>query len=296
MNLLALFKPEYLYRPRQLLRRAALTVAYPRQDWVDIGLPWGLTIRAKPRENHGRALLSLGVIDLAVTETLWRLAQEGETAIDVGANIGYMTAVLARRVGAGGTVWSFEAHPALHQELLHNVAAWRRELPRTELRPTHVAVSERRGQVALHVPEAFEANRGLASVRAVNVAEAGEIQVECAPLDELIGGAHVGVLKIDVEGHELAVLRGSRRLLEERRMRDCVFEEHHPYPTDTTRFLEERGYTVFRIARGFRGPQLLAPRSSAPRSVWEPTSFIATSDPGRASTVLGARGWRSLGR
>jgi FkbM family methyltransferase len=233
------------------------------------------------------------VIDLAVTEALWRLAQERETAVDVGANIGYMTSLLARRVGAGGTVWSFEAHPALYEELVHNVGEWRR-LSETDFRPTHVAISDRRGQLAIHVPEAFDENRGLASVRAVDGANTAETRVECAPLDELVGGARVGVLKIDVEGHELAVLRGSQRLFEERRVRDCVFEEHHPYPTDVTRFLEERGYTVLRIARAFRGPLLLAPQSSAPRSPWEPTSFIASVEPGRARALLRARGWHSL--
>ena len=48
-------KPEYLYQPAQALRRLRrLLTATP--DSAEVVLPWGLTMRIKPREDLGRAL------------------------------------------------------------------------------------------------------------------------------------------------------------------------------------------------------------------------------------------------
>ena len=56
-----------------------------------------------------------------VTESLWRLARVGDLAVDVGANIGYMTSILAVKAGARGKINSFEPHPTIFQRLRLNV-------------------------------------------------------------------------------------------------------------------------------------------------------------------------------
>ncbi|HZU97480.1 MAG TPA: FkbM family methyltransferase [Planctomycetota bacterium] len=202
-----------------------------------------------------------------------------------------MTAVLAARVSPGGTVWSFEAHPEIHRELCDNVELLRGQLPATDFHPIHRAVSTGHGVLNLRLPQGFEQNRGLASVA---TGGEGTVEVVADPLDELLDGVPIGVMKIDVEGHELQVLRGSERILREGNVRDCVFEEHATYPTEVTRSLESHGFRIFRIARQFRGPVLLAPDSAVPRSTWEPTSFLATRQPERAIERLAVPGWRSL--
>jgi hypothetical protein len=100
MRLSGLLKPEYFYQPRLALRRLLPFRHSSTAEFVDKKLPWGLHIRIHPLEEHGQIILTLGVIDLAVTETLFRLANPGEIAVDVGANIGYMTAVLAARINS----------------------------------------------------------------------------------------------------------------------------------------------------------------------------------------------------
>jgi protein-L-isoaspartate O-methyltransferase len=104
-------------------------------------LPWGLHIRIHPLEEHGQILLTLGVIDLAVTETLFRLANPGEIAVDVGANIGYMTSVLAARINSssGGSIWAFEAHPEIFEELKYNVEKWKLQLKNTKFKIKSIA-------------------------------------------------------------------------------------------------------------------------------------------------------------
>lgn len=304
MKLSAMLKPEYFYQPQVALRRILPFQRYSSPEFVQQELPWGLPIRVHPLEEHGRMLSTLGVIDLAVTEALFRLAEPGEIAVDVGANIGYMTAVLAIRLNSlpGGQVRSFEAHPEIFEELKYNVEQWRRKLSYINFDIQQIAISDKPGEVALEIPESFAFNRGLASV--VNLERASKklssapfktVIVKSTSLDELFPAPQkIGVLKLDVEGHELNVLKGAIQLLQEQRIRDCVFEEHRDYPTDVTQFFEDKGYCVFRIQRQFWGPKLLEANSQVARISWQPTSFLATQQPDRAMKCFKERGWKAL--
>ena len=295
MDFSMLFKPEYFYQPKIALQRLNPFKIESNDEFVDKTLPWGMNIRIRPKEEHGKILSTLGVIDLMVTETLWRLAEPGELTIDVGANIGYMTAVLAARVSSslGGSVWSFEAHPDIFSELKFNVDNWQQQLKTVQFFIKNLAVSEQKGTVQLQVPDAFTNNRGLASVVAFAEVTNKSIILESCSLDDLfLNSREIGVMKLDVEGHELKVLKGATQLLRQQKIRDCVFEEHGEYPTPVTSFFEEMGYTIFRIQRQFTKPFLLAPDSKIPRTVWEPTSFIATSNPDRVVNLFKESGWQ----
>jgi FkbM family methyltransferase len=297
MKPLGLMKPEYVLRPRQLLRRVRWLLAPPRATGLTPRLPWGLDIRVRADDVIGTAVLHLGVYDLVVTEALWRLCDPGETALDIGANIGYATSVLARRVGSRGRVLSFEAHPDVYGELRANVSAWRAALPGTALDAHWVALSDRRGSVGLEVPEDFARNRGVCRVPD-GPASPGRgrcVTVPCDTLDDLLGAAgRVGVAKMDVEGHEATVLRGARAVLAAGAVRDWVFEHHGAYPSAVTDLLEEHGYAVLRLRKGFFGPALLGPAGRAGQCAWEPPSYLATRDPDRAAARLRPAGWHSL--
>lgn len=103
-------KPYYLYRPTQALRRVWAFLRPPlAKELQTVVLPWGWPIRFHSRDVIGRALLRNGVFELPVSEALCRLANAGELCFDVGANIGYMSAVLASR---GAQVVAFEPMPS----------------------------------------------------------------------------------------------------------------------------------------------------------------------------------------
>jgi FkbM family methyltransferase len=304
MQINGIFKPEYVYQPRKLLKRIFQFHKPINSEFTDEILPWGMKIRVRPLEEHGKILATLGVIDLAVTETLWRLTQPGELTVDIGANIGYMTAVLATRVSAtdGGAVWSFEAHPEIFAELKHNVGNWQQQFKNTQLNIKNVAISDAQGQVKLKIPPSFSSNRGLASV--VNNDEclqgekvdmtAQDITIASCKLDDIFSQETIGVLKIDVEGHELQVLKGAVNLLKAGKIRDCIFEVHLEYPTPVTNFFESMGYKVFRINRSFSSPILLEPNSHISRTSWQPTNFIATVNPERVMSIFETPGWEVL--
>ncbi len=295
-----LAKPYYVLRPRQILRRLALPWTLWRAGGGDaqITLPWGSPLKFKAHEQTGLCLLRRGVFDLAVCETLWRLAEPEELVIDVGANIGQMTSALAARLAPRGKVIAFEPHPEIFRRLAENAARWRAmpEAPSIELR--QLALSDRVGEGELNMSTAFDWNMGSASVRDNGdlIGHAGQAaRVPLRRLDDEIGGLKVGVMKLDVEGHERDVLGGADRLLREQRVRDIVFEEFHAPPTPVSRLLESRGYTVFSIDQALTGPIVGDATASAAQRSGDDPSYLATVEPDRALRRLSIRGWSVLG-
>lgn len=295
-----LAKPYYVLRPRQILRRLAVPLRLWRAGGGDahIDLPWGSPLQFKAHEQTGLCLLRRGVFDLAVCETLWRLADPEELVIDVGANIGQMTSALAARVSPRGKVIAFEPHPEIFRRLSENAARWAamREAPPIELR--QIALSDRAGEGELAMSPAFAWNQGSASVRdkGDSVGSAGRAaRVPLRRLDDEIGGLDVGVMKLDVEGREGEVLGGADRLLREQRVRDIVFEEFQAPPTPVSRLLESRGYTLFSIDQALGGPMVGDATALAARRSGDDPSYLATVEPDRALRRLGIRGWSVLG-
>ena len=288
MKPLGLLKAEYVFRPRQILRR--LFASRPRGEFAEAMLPWGVPVRFRTNDAIGRIIVTLGVHDLPVTEALMRLADPGEIAVDAGANIGCMTAALARAVGPGGTVWSFEPHPELFDELQFNVRRW----VGPAIKPMRLALSSAEATLAFEIPEGFDENRGIShAASGVPSASSKNLAVAATTLDSIFGNSTPpAVVKIDVEGHELEVLKGGTRLFAARRVRDCVFEEHRTYPTPVTNFLEQHGYKLYQIGRALTRPVLRQPTST--RSSWEATNYLATSDPERAQARFATSGWHAL--
>jgi FkbM family methyltransferase len=295
MNSVSLLqKPELLRRPQFLLQRLFRFGRTPRAQETII-LPWGLPLHVCPDETIGRHVWAFGIFDLIVCEALWRLAEPGETALDVGANVGHMTGLLARRVGPGGRVLSFEPHPDVRRDLQRHVDEWQ-ALGAIALMQVHpFALFNRDAAGELNVPDRFDSNRGLASV--VNDAPGWRrVPVEFRRLDSVLpAGQKVGVLKVDVEGAEPMVLEGAHGLLAAGQIRDIVFEDHGPYPSEPMRQLEPLGYTVFSL--GLNPGGLAVTQGTQPSPLvrpWDSPSFLATRDPQRALARLTPAGWQCL--
>ncbi len=291
-------KPYYLFRPSQALRRTLLPWHMRRLegDRDVIRLPWGHPLRFRVDDKIGICLARRGVFDLPVCEALWRLSDKGEVALDVGANIGQMTSVLSAAVGTGGRVIALEPHPDVFQQLSENASLWQTQADTARIELRNVGASSRSGTAELRVEEVFASNAGTASMVATDDGAAVEaITVPVVTLDEEIGDADVGVMKLDVEGYELEVLRGALRLLQMRRIRDIVFEEFDALPSPVTSLLESYGYTIFSLDQDLLGPVAGPPRDPGERKSTEDPSYLATTAPERALTRMRPRGWGALG-
>lgn len=147
------------------------------------------------------------------------LAPRGSVAVDAGANKGVYTYHLARSFDR---VVAFEPLPSLALFLQ------RAAPPNVTVHP--IALSNRAGLATLRLPSGYNELSTIEPARAFGVDGAArdeQHRVATAPLDafEL---ERVGVLKIDVEGHEHAVLDGARRLIATSRPTVIVeLEERH---------------------------------------------------------------------
>lgn len=142
-----------------------------------------------------------------VADLIDDLVEEGDTCVDVGANIGYFTARMAARAGASGLVLAFEPEPGNFALLSRNVQLAQARGYRVVAR--QVAISERPGELELVRGE----ESTLHQVRELDGTASDVLErVPCAPLGAELAAAGAGglvkLLKIDVEGHETAVLRG----------------------------------------------------------------------------------------
>jgi FkbM family methyltransferase len=279
-----LLKPEYLWRPSQILRRLSFR---PCDELSLLTLPWHCSIKACSSEVIGRSIATQGVYDLPLTEAIVRLTDVGDTALDLGANIGYATLVLARSAGAKGRVFCFEPNPALLPTLRWNVTHWN-SLRVAQIQIQTVALSDRDGDGVLGIPKDYSGNQGIASLE---LKENG-VSVSVRRLDSLdIGSA--AIMKVDVEGHEAAVFAGAEKLLARKLIRDILFEEHESYPAPSHKLLLEHGYSIFRLTRSTWRPLLLPPEAR-PRQAYLPSNYLATADPSRACARFAAWGWRAL--
>lgn len=288
---LGVWKPWFLYRPQQIVRRLLAGVRPPVPAFRAVDTSWGARVIVDPTRAIGRSIVTTGLFDLTVSEVLARLIDAGDTVIDAGANVGYMTVLAATAAGRGGRVLAFEPHPDLFAVLQQNAAYAMRSGCRVEAR--QVALGETRGHALLRIPQSFADNDGMATLVDGVPASAESVQVGVERLDDVIDTG-ASVLKLDVEGFEASVLRGAQRLLSERRLRHIVFEDHDLERSEVVRVLKDAGYHLFAIGWRMRG-LVLGPIERGPLATpFEAPSFVATTDPAAVIVRTAPRGWRVL--
>jgi FkbM family methyltransferase len=295
MNVLAsINRPEYIFRPTQILRRIACEFGSV-DEYSTVSLPWGVRLRVRPQESIGSIIRRMGILDLFTSECIWRLLQPGEVAVDVGANVGHMTSLMAAKSGPAGHVIAVEPHPVLFRELQFNVETWRRQGALALITTCNVALSASSGTAKLAVPPNFKKNNGLsflASPEQTVEPNTQMFEVVLTTLDKLADVYRaISFLKIDVEGHELQVLEGAGQLLREKRIKTIVFEEHGTPPTPVTRTLEGFGFSVFLLDGALSGPILAPIAESHRRRLRDAPNYLATLDPELALASMSKKGW-----
>ena len=168
-------------------------------------------------------------------------------AVDVGAHSGVYTYALSR---LATEVIAIEPNLALAQDLAQ---AFRRR------RVTVVAeaASDVAETAVLRTPKGNASGTGLATLSPTNTLGGSVFSttnVAARPLDKIVGeDVPVGFIKIDVEGHELAVLRGANQLLSRWRPNLLIeAEERHRdgAVASVVQFLQPFGYRGFMLRKG----------------------------------------------
>jgi FkbM family methyltransferase len=147
--------------------------------------------------------------------------KKSQHCIDVGANIGLITLEFARCVGSAGKVTSFEPHPDNCSTLVDNIEA------------NHFSSIVNAKQIGCSnksVKGFLSSENQIGGSYRLESKENGSVQeVKCKPLDECIEmHSKVNFIKVDVEGHELQVLQGAKKILSDSDNLQLLIE-FHPY-------------------------------------------------------------------
>jgi len=177
----------------------------------DLRVPPGeVWVGLRYRETLGLSSLLYGTFELAELTFVSQYLRPGDKAMDIGANVGIFSVVMGASVGAHGAVFAFEPVASNVLRLEKNLG--RNALGNVSVFP--VALGAADGQMRLHMatdpayPSLHEVQGGFGS--------GTEVLVQVRSLDciwEELGCPDISMVKIDVEGSELEVLRGASRFL-----------------------------------------------------------------------------------
>jgi FkbM family methyltransferase len=184
----------------------------------------GFSVEARLCEPHTRHMfLVTHSWEPQTSAPLRRMLRPGDTFVDAGANFGFYSLLASREVGATGHVMSIEPMPETRAWLQRNLTINRAD--NVEVLP--VAVGSEPGSLTLH---RFRGeNLGTVSAFSAGRDELEAVTVPVVTLDDAIppelrrGG---GMIKMDIEGGELAAFRGAEGLLRE--WRPLLMFEIHP--------------------------------------------------------------------
>ncbi len=192
----------------------------------------------------------LGTYELDLQAAVADLVQPGWIAYDVGANIGYISLLLAQTVGEAGRIFAFEALPANLDRLrahvtLNDLAS------RVLVIPAAVAAASKPVRFLVGPSGAMGKVEGSAG-RAEGHAESLEVPGIC--LDDFVyreGHPAPQVIKMDIEGGEVLALKGMPRLLSEAHPL-ILLELHGPEAARLAwESLTAAGYRICRMAHGY---------------------------------------------
>jgi len=178
------------------------------------------------------------------------VVKEGDVVVDIGANIGYFTALLANLVGPRGRVYAFEPDPRNFHLLQRTIErnGW------THVTAEQKAVSNEAGELLLYQTRSW----------ASNTLTPGEhistVKVQVVTLDDFLSDEHhISFVKMDMDGSEPLAIQGMAQLIQ-RSPGLQILTEYEPgnlkrYLSDPLDFIAIAG------EHGLKLTAILAPRS-----------------------------------
>lgn len=222
-------------RVRQIVKQAVRGTALERPArWVDLWL------------TGNRDFL----YNEQTEQIISRVLNRDSNAVDVGAHKGEILKTIVK-VAPSGRHFAFEPVPALCEEL-------KRLFPQVEVHQT--ALCDHSGEERFVHVLSNPGYSGLKQRQYRYVEAVQEISVKTARLDDILPEAtQISLIKIDVEGAELQVLRGAEGVL--RRNHPVVIFEHEPggalsygtQPSQVCDFLDQCGLRVYLMCDWLQG-------------------------------------------
>src|SRR5262245_22491301 len=250
-----------------LVDAIANALSYRVPIWTRLGN--GLKIRVAWNDMIGRCICESSYYEPDTVRLIEQVLVEGDVIFDVGAHVGQYTLVASRRVGPRGQVHSFEPDSRTFAWLAENVRV--NQLSNVTLNQSAVAADHEPKPLYFSTSSDIGSN-SLALQRPHQQTGRSEL-VECTTLDAYRASHRlrsVDLIKADVEGAELWMLRGAKEILRSPRPPTLVleFEEERQRAFGSScaqlaEELQQHGYDLWKI-----GPPLERhrPRDDDPHS------------------------------
>lgn len=244
--------------PRSLLARVIpQEYLYPKGSWrnaVHHGLNFQFDLSNTTDHNA-----YFGLRDIAESRLL-DLIRPDDRIVDIGANIGLKALPLAK-AASNGCVVAFEPHPGIFGRLNDHVST----NGLTNIRLYNIGIGNASTTEALY--EVDDHNPGMNRIlRRTSGSGMRYTEVKIARLGPILSEAgidHVDVIKIDVEGYEMEVLKGSTEVIERDlptlfiELDDANLKEHGSHAGELIAMLNAWNYRIVDAATGSELPRSL---------------------------------------
>ncbi|MGJ3247554.1 MAG: FkbM family methyltransferase [Elainellaceae cyanobacterium] len=175
--------------------------------------------------------------EVSILLNLSALLKDGDSFVDIGANVGIFSSVLSRykKVFENLRVYSFEANPDTYKRLNRNAE-------RYEFESFNCAISDQEGELEFVYGTASHVFTTMENSSKYHYKDRS-IRVSCKRLDQFNFDGDSLILKIDVEGQELNVLRGAKSLFDEKRIK-AVYLDGFSEKNKVLDFLKSYDFTL----------------------------------------------------
>jgi FkbM family methyltransferase len=206
----------------------------------------------------------------AFMKILRQEVEEGMTAIDLGANIGYVTLVMAELIGPSGRVYAIEPEPRNVQLLTMNIKA--NEYAGFVF-PYQMGISNVSGISRFYISNSSNLH-GMSATKHTK----SWIDITLSTLDDFMEdkGSYPNFIKMDIEGHEVEALEGMYNTLRNAKYPVKILMEVHPMYYSETHSLEKQlrrligiGFnTKYVVSAGVAKPDFFAKHGYEPREIF----------------------------
>lgn len=250
---------------------------WPAVSWIgrDVCLDNGMIIEVDPRDYVGREIMDHGCFEPETVQYIQTFLKPGMVFCDVGANIGQYSLIASKLVGSVGRVHSFEPYPLIYKVLQRNLK--RNHCANVEC--NHVALDEQDGLQLLYLSDCK--GFGSTSLAPAEHYSGVHVTVPTTSLDKYVEARsvkRVDLMKIDVEGAELRVLKGATCLLDTNRdivliieLNDTAARRFQHSAAELVLYLQNIGFRLFRFEKA--GLEPYKPRDPEPLCF---TNVVAT--------------------
>lgn len=215
-------------------------------------------INAVENKSLEHKLYCTGTYEMGTLQIIEKILKPGDSVVDAGANIGVITLLAAKCVGADGHVISIEPHPQTAQRLRENIALNLFE----NTTVIESALGEKNDTGILYLDDQWQDSGGASLINNIE-RTCTQTQITIQALDSIQIPTPITLIKMDVEGYELEALKGGASRLSQKESPVLIIEAGDN-PEEILTYLKSLNtYQAFRLEKGKQVPSKLIPVKDA---------------------------------